>query len=194
MLDRFLRWLPWLGLVGAALLVVVLGIQNRALRADRAALRRQAMLPHAGMVVPTFRGVTLDGDSVTLGASTAGARQLLFVFDTSCPYCEEALGAWDAVAERVLRRPGVSVYGISLDSAAVTRQYAARHGLRFPVVTFPELKLVALYRASAYPLTLVVDDGGRVLHARLAPLRTAAAVDSVVAALAPDEHDTDSLS
>jgi hypothetical protein len=50
------------------------------------------------------------------------------------------------------------------------------------VLTFPERKLMALYRTEVTPETIVLDGAGRVLYARTGLLDGAAVVDSVLRA------------
>ncbi len=161
-------WVVPSALLFATALVVLLAIQNRALREDYAALLEQTRLPHPGLPLPTFETVTMDGKPVTIGRSPDGARQILFIFDTSCPYCEASLPAWKKIATALDTAPGdgIDVYGISLDAADTSARYAAQHGLSFPILTFPEAKLAALYRSRVVPQLLLLDSAGVVLYAR----------------------------
>jgi peroxiredoxin len=150
------EWLTWGAVFAVAGLVVVLGIQNRRLRAENRKLVERFTEPHRGVVVPTFEGTTLDGDTVTVGEAPDSGRQVLFVFTTTCPYCVASLPAWRQIAATIQSAPSLraQVLGVSLDSAAVTRRYATAHGLRFPILTFPARKLSYLYRARSVPQTL----------------------------------------
>ena len=137
-------------------------------------------------MVPTFRALTLDGDSITIGEGPDPlARQVLFVLTTSCPFCRQTLPTWARIADSAASlRPGrIVVAAISLDSLNLTRDYVREHQLRYPVVLFPVAKLRRLYRASAVPQTLVLDHEGRILYARTGLLDPQAVVDSIFAAL-----------
>lgn len=70
-------------LLAAAALVVVLGVQVRAARAELQAEKRKTILPATGQVVPAIRGRILDGDSVLLGEGSPGTHQVFFIFNTS---------------------------------------------------------------------------------------------------------------
>lgn len=185
MLERIGKLLPALGLTAAAALVVVLSLKVRDLNDRYAQVFERATRPYAGMYVPTFRTSALDGTPVTVGEAPASGRQVLFVFTTTCPYCKTTLPAWDVIAAELdtVRSVPVGVYGISLDSAEVTRRYVAENRLPFPVVRFPEDKLAAIYRAQTVPLTLVLDEQGRTIHSRLGEMTERAAIDSVLAAV-----------
>lgn len=170
-------------LVLAALLVVVLAIQNRALRTELARAERDAVFPHPGLVVPTFRSVTLEGDSVVVGQNAEGSRQVLFVFRTTCPHCQRTFPAWRRIAAEVRDRVGsTTVYGVSLDPVDVTREFLAAEGFAAPVMAFPDPKLKKLYRVVGVPTTLVIGAQGEVVHARVGVLETERAVDSVLTA------------
>lgn len=68
------------------------------------------------------------------------------------------------------------------DSEPATRAYIDTNRIDFPVVRFPDTKLIRLYRAGAVPMTAVLDHEGRMLYVRRGMLETRAAVDSVMAA------------
>ncbi len=177
--------LPTLGLVVAAVLVVVLSLKVRDLNERYARLYDRATRPYAGMWVPTFRAATLAGDSVTIRETPEGRRQVLFFFTTTCPYCKSTLPAWKELTATLdtLSTPQVEVYGVSLDSVGATREYVEEHRLPYPVLFFPEEKLSRIYRAGTVPLTAVLDEQGRMVHARLGEIAKSdrASIDSVVA-------------
>ncbi len=183
MMERISKHLPLLALTAAAALVVVLSLRVRDLNERYARVFERATRPYAGMFVPTFRTQTLDGVPVTVGETPGEGRQVLFVFTTTCPYCKSTLPAWQEIqaALDTVRSVPVAVYGVSLDSVDVTRRYVAANRLPYPVVRFPEDKLVAIYRAGAVPLTVVLDENGRMLHSRLGELKGRPAIDSVLA-------------
>lgn len=183
MMERIGRHLPAIALTAAAALVVVLSLKVRDLNDRYSKLFERATRPYAGMFVPTFQTRTLEGAPVTVGEAPGSGRQVLFVFTTTCPYCKSTLPAWREIeaALDTVRSVPVAVYGISLDSVEATRRYAAEHGLPYPVVRFPEDKLSAIYRAGTVPLTVVLDEEGRMIHSRLGELKGRPAIDSVLA-------------
>src|SRR5512143_2492006 len=153
---------PWIlaaALIATSALVLVLSRRLRELSADYHKLRLLSTLPHAGIPVPTFRTVTLAGDSVTVGESADSAsRQLIFVFNTTCPYCRGMIPLWQRMSDSLGRLGRVQVLAI------------------------PQPKLERLYRALAVPETVVLDWTGTVLYAKTGTL-DAAALDSVYAAV-----------
>ncbi|MBV9109632.1 MAG: TlpA family protein disulfide reductase, partial [Gemmatimonadetes bacterium] len=111
--------------------------------------------------------------------------QVLFVYTTTCPYCKATLPAWKritAVAD-TMTAAKAQVYGVSLDSADVTRRYAQANALPYPTVRFPEERYVSMYRASAVPLTLVLDERGRTVYAHVGEISAPAVIDSVLDAV-----------
>jgi len=173
---------PWIAVAVCAALVATLGARYRDLSRSYERLRLWATLPHAGLEVPSFSTSTLDGAPVTIGAAvTPATRQVLFILRTTCPYCRATLPVWERVADSLRRvaTPRIEVYAISLDPAESTRAYVRTNHLSYPVLTFPDRKLVALYRAVATPETVVLDGDGRVLYAHTGLLDSAAVLDSV---------------
>jgi peroxiredoxin len=177
-MTRYLRGLAvyvGLGVITAA--GVHLVRQNRALAEQNRVLTRRAVEPRAGLYVPAVDAATLNGTPVVLGQR--GRRQLLFFFNHTCPYCRASLPAWNTIAGRVAHEPEVAVFGVALDSTHVAAAYTAEHQLVFPVIAKRDVRLVSLYRVSAVPLVLVVDDG-RVAYVRLGVLDAPLEIDSVV--------------
>ena len=165
-------------------LVVVLAVQKRSLMVQYMELLQRDRLPYEGLWVPTFEATTLDDEPVVIGKAEEGTRQVLFIFDTTCPFCRTSLPAWENLSDRLasVGEPGVHVYGISLSPEAETRQYVDEHGLTFPVLRFPDDKLRSLYRANGVPQVIVLDHEGRVIHTRPGELEEGAVLDSVFAA------------
>jgi len=182
-LRRFVPYLLGVALLAASGLVIVLATRNRALSADYRKLRELSTLPHAGTVVPTFRTATLEGRQVVVGElADSAARQVLFVFNTTCPFCLATIPVWKRLADSLGRLGGVQVVAISLDTGDTTRHYVAKHALQYRVVTFPQRKLERLYRAVAVPQTVVLDWRGTVLYAKTGALDSGS-LDSVYAAV-----------
>ena len=176
-------WILAVLLIAASALVLLLSRRLHDLSADYNKLRLLSTLPHAGTVVPTFRAATLSGDSITVGeAPDSAARQVLFVFNTTCPYCRAIIPLWHRMTDSLGRLERVQVLAISLDPADATERYVAGHALRYPVLTFPQAKLERLYRAAAVPQTVVLDWAGTVLYAKTGTLDPAS-LDSVYVAV-----------
>ncbi|HUP19545.1 MAG TPA: TlpA disulfide reductase family protein [Gemmatimonadota bacterium] len=189
-LQRGRRLLTHGALIGAGILLVLLGFEHRALDADFRDYRERQKRPHAGEYVPPFHGETLEGDEVTLGPGMAAERQVLFVFNTTCRFCIASLPAWEDIAVRLGNSGNVRAYGVSYDPLEETSAYVTRHAISFPVLAVEAPRFLSYYRTRAVPLTLVIDSAGYVLYGRNGTLlQGTAALDSVLtAALAPDQQ------
>src|SRR6266550_82146 len=182
---RLVPYVLGVALLAASGLVFVLSSRNRELSADYRKLRELSTLPHAGTVVPTFRTATLEGRPVIVGElPDSGRKQVLLVFNTTCPFCLATIPVWKRLADSLGRLGSVQVLAISLDPDDSTEHYVAVHALRYPVLTFPQRKLKRLYRAVAVPQTVVLDWGGTVLYAKVGTMDSVS-LDSVYVAVTP---------
>ena len=198
MQDRLLRNLPYLALAAAAALVVVLGIKTRNLveqvEQTRYQLQQARTEPIRGMWLPAFQASTVEGEPATIGEAPAEGRQVLLMYTTTCPYCLTSIPAWKQIkaATDTMTSVRADVYGVSLDSTDVTRQYIRRHALPYQTVRFPDEKVAGMYRAGTVPITLVLDERGRAIYSRTGELKDPAAIDSVMEAIRwrPAPRDT----
>ena len=179
-LQKLYRSTPIAALLVASVLVVALAFQNRGLIERIQQLATRARDPYSGLYLPAISIATVTGDSAKLGECADCRAQLLFVFTTTCGFCRASLPAWKRIATAFNGDPDIEVYGISADSSEITHQFAIEHRLEFPVVSFTERRLRALYRSDAVPQTLILNPRGRVDFARLGALTDSAAVDSVI--------------
>lgn len=166
-----------LALLATAAMVVVLGWQNRDLRAQQQALAERAEQAYVGMTVPAVPARSLTGAPLTLGEPTFGA-QILYFYTTGCPYCRASIPAINAVAARA----GGALVGVSPDDTEALRDHALISGFAFPIARLDD-RTRALFRADDVPLVLVIDRGGIVRYRHLGQL-TGAEVDDIVAAAA----------
>ncbi|WP_420126021.1 peroxiredoxin family protein [Longimicrobium sp.] len=189
MQDRFFRSLPYLALAAAAVLVVVLGQQKRSLieevQKTRSQLVEARTQPMRGMWMPAFQAPTIEGQPATIGEVPGEGRQVLLMYTTTCPYCLSSIPAWKQIkaVTDTMTSIRAAVYGVSLDSVDVTRQYIAKHALPYPTVRFPDEKVAGMYRAGTVPVTLVLDEQGRTIYSRTGELKNPAAIDSVMQAI-----------
>jgi peroxiredoxin len=166
----------------ATILVVILAMRVRTLNRVNEDLYRRLSRPHTGMFVPAFSASTTDGGTVSVGSPRVG-KQVLFLFNSTCPYCRASIPAWTRLGADLEAAAGRgAAIGVSLDGPDTTRAYAARHALRYPVAVFPDGRTAALYRAGSVPVTMVVDSTGRVVYTHIGALNEGPAVDSVRAA------------
>ncbi len=189
MQDRIFRILPYAALTVAAVLVVVLGQQKRTLitqlEQTQYQLREARTMPIRGMYMPAFQAATLEGQQATIGQVQGEGRQVLLMYTTTCPYCLSSIPAWKQIkaAADTMTSIRAAVYGVSLDSVNLTRDYIAKHRLPYQTVRFPDEKVAGMYRAGTVPVTLVLDENGRTIYSRTGELKDPAAIDSVMQAI-----------
>jgi peroxiredoxin len=167
--------------VALAATTVVLARQNHALKLESFETYERATTPHTGLLLPAFAARTLAGEATMLGETPRDGRQVLFFFNSKCPYCRASVPAW----KQVLAAggfPAAAAYGVSLDDEPVARSYARQQALPFPVVSMPGRRFAIAWRIHEVPRILVVDSEGRIVYSRAGVLQGQAAVDSVVAA------------
>lgn len=181
--KRIATALPVLALLVATALVIVLGRQLNDTRKERDLISKRLRSLQPGAYAPIQQVPTLDGATVALGEVKPGTRQVVFVYNTECPFCLASIPTWQRVADRLRNNPAANVVAVSLDSVAPTRAYAARHGLRYPSAILVDQRATNLFRFSSVPQTLVIDENGRVLYSRLGRLDDGPAVDSVLTAV-----------
>ncbi len=104
-------------------------------------------------------------------------------------FCKASLSAWKRIAGEFAANSQVEVVGISVDSVQVTREYVEEHGLEFPVVSFTDRKLRALYRAGITPQTLIIDAEGKVSFTRIGAVTETGAIDSIIDAVPVSIHE-----
>jgi peroxiredoxin len=173
--------------VAFGLSLVIVAFLLRRVESQTALIReleREIHVLQPGAFVPTFHTTTIAGDTITIGgrADTA-ARQVLFVLTTTCPYCRATQPVWMAMADSLRRvAPSVQVLGVTLDSVNATLAYADSLQLSYPIARFPQIKLLAMYRAGLVPQTIVLNAEGRVLHSRTGVLEPGPGLDSIYGA------------
>ena len=169
------------GLALACALVVALSIQKRQLVERVDLLVKESQTVPVGEYVPVFDGITVDGQTVRIGESSAG--QVLYLLSTTCDYCRQSLAAWEQAGRTIGESLRVPHLGLAIDTSAITlRRFVKAFGMEYPVVAFPDERSRALYRAHRVPQTIVLADDGRVVYTRLGVV-TATAVDSIVTAV-----------
>ncbi|MEX0691110.1 MAG: TlpA disulfide reductase family protein [Gemmatimonadales bacterium] len=182
-MSRGVRLFGSVVLIGVVVLVVVLSWQVREARAELASTRERLRVVAVGDLVPPMDAITMDGRVVRVGVGDSVALQVLFVFNTSCPYCIENLPRWRALAGQ-LADLDIPVVGWSHDPDSLAGPYVAEHSLQYPVVT-PGPRWRQHYKVGRVPTTLVVSASGRVRYARAGVL-SEGAVDSLLAVVRGD--------
>lgn len=166
-----------------AVLVVLLALQNRSLKAQ---LSARASAPpadglKAGDVVRSFEVVDAVGVKSTV-AFPFGGKTLLLVFSSTCRACEETLPIWDRLIGEGLPN-GVRLCGMQTDLASGNAAAPlATPALAFPVYGPAVPRGEPMTKFPFIPGAAVLDGGGRVLGAWFG-VPTDAQIDELRAAL-----------
>ncbi|MFN7992388.1 MAG: TlpA disulfide reductase family protein [Bryobacteraceae bacterium] len=94
---------------------------------------RQPEMLRAGHRAPEFSLTRLDGGSTTLREILAASPALFVFFKSTCPVCQMTLPYLERIHQGGV--PGsLTVYGISQDDAATTREFVEEFGITFPML------------------------------------------------------------
>ena len=132
-------------------------------------------LPTPGDAAPPFAGPTADGNTVRL-ADYAGRTLLLYFYPKDdTPGCtKQACNLRDGLS--TLGQHGISIVGVSPDSADAHGRFAAKYDLPFPLLADPDHEILNAYgvwgERSLYGKTVVgvkrtsflIDGEGTVRH------------------------------
>jgi len=97
-----------------------------------------------GMKAPDFTALTTGGGKVSLSDFKGKIIVLYFYPRDNTPGCtREACGFQDALSR--IKRLGAVVLGVSKDSLKSHEGFAEKYGLRFPLLSDPEKKIIQAY-------------------------------------------------
>lgn len=114
-----------------------------------------------GSSVPSIEAKDLDGRTATLAFNGEGAPTVLYVFRPECGWCERNSQSVNALAAQAGDK--YRFVGLSLSSKEL-KEYAARHGIKFPVYTDLPFSVTSAYKLSGTPQTIIVSPDGRVVR------------------------------
>ncbi|RDZ26437.1 redoxin family protein [Lysobacter silvisoli] len=171
----------------ACALIAVLGVQNRQLRYDYAALIEDTVRPPVGGWLPSAQAEVLGGGRLTLGR-TGGERQVLYFFDPTCPVCEASVPAILELSGALQRAAGgAQLVGVARQEQAGLDGYLRARGFAFPVaLSTPRIR--ALFHLRRVPLLVVVDRDGRVVYSHAGLIDTKEQVPTILTALRATER------
>lgn len=90
------------------------------------------------------------------------ARQLLFIFTTTCPFCKENLPKWMKIVEQLKQKYAI-VQAISLDSIEKTSSYVKQNQINIPIYIVRDTKhFQEVNKVSVVPMTIISGGTGRV--------------------------------
>lgn len=174
-----LRWLvAAVCTVGALLLLVAVGLPNRA---GYSGVERAGTLPIApeiGAVAPPFQAPTLDGGRLSLWA-LRGETVILNFWATWCVPCRVEMPELQALYEA----HNVRVIGVNLsESPETVDQWTRALGLRFDIVLDLDGAIAEAYRLRGQPTTVVIRPDGVIAHIAYGAT-TRAALEAVITTL-----------
>lgn len=152
-----------------AVLVVLLVLQNRDLKAKNADIQQknaelQQQVALGGRPA-LAAGETLSAFSLVDGSGTPaqvamgdGHRRVLLVFTSICPHCTDAMPIWrDLVRDH---RGTTEVLGVQLDAGTASAKPIDT--LPFPVLAPGETRPEFLDKVTGVPCSIVVDGSGKI--------------------------------
>ena len=169
-----------IALAAACALVVVLGVQNRRLKADYAALQTASLAPEVGSWLPSLELRALDGRNEILGG--AGQPQIIYFFDTGCPACTVSAVSVRNIATMLQADISAKVQIVGVGSGDGLQAYLKEKEFDFPVFQ-QSGKLISLFDVRQVPLLLAVDREGRVFYSHVGAIEDTEVVPTLMTAL-----------
>ena len=131
-----------------------------------------ARAPEIGKPAPSYRAVSLTGDSVSLQQSR-GRVVLLNVWATWCHPCREEIPVLQALHVRYAAR-GLELVGVSVDARGeedTIREFAADFRMTYPLWLDPDERVQSTFFAIGVPATFLIDRGGVLRWRHVGPVR-----------------------
>jgi peroxiredoxin len=158
----------WYNILGSLLLallaivVVVLTVRNRELEDHiREVTGLEPPEPlEPGMKAESISVTLLDGMRDTISFGDGVSKYLLCVFSTTCPHCETTLPKWTFIKENL--RGDHYPIAISIHDLERTNKYVTERGFPFYTVIGSDPDFNLNYKISGVPVTILIDESGRV--------------------------------
>lgn len=167
-------------LVVAFLIVVQVGLPERAEFTGQMIPGELPIAPEIGAIAPPFEHVNLQDVIVRL-ADLRGQPVVINFWATWCEPCKVEMPALEAVYNDYRER-GLHLLAINLgETAQASRQWVDAFGLTFDVLLDPRQETAALYQLRGQPSTYIVSPGGMITAIFYGPMTQ----DSLKAAIAP---------
>jgi len=115
-----------------------------------------------GDELPEFTAASIEGQKVQVAARGAG-KTLLFIYSPSCDRCEAGIPGWVRVSKKLGElHSSTRIFALSIEDSYTTVQHARKMKLPFVVVPFPSVELQKKYGVAEVPLTVLLDQQGKV--------------------------------
>jgi len=149
--------------------VATLGLLVAGCGADSGSGRPSFRPLQAGDAVPTYTGMTVSGESVTIGGP--GPVTLLNLWATWCVPCRAEFPDLQEIHEELGPR-GLRIVAVSLDQGGTDRVMGFVNEMEatFPIVHDREGAIEDVYRTVGLPNTYLIDGEGKLVRSWLGPL------------------------
>lgn len=124
-----------------------------------------------GAPAPSYRTLSLSGDSVSL-AAFRGKTVLLNVWATWCHPCRDEIPELQAIHERYKSR-GLELVGVSIDADGndeVIRQFMHDFRMTYPVWRDPDERVSTRFLVVGVPATFLIDRQGVLRWRKTGPI------------------------
>jgi peroxiredoxin len=158
--KRLAQGLSLLLIIGLCIANGLLIKQNRELKAAIARMGKPPELLRPGQQVPPLAATTLAGQRRLINYADH-AKTVLLAFTTQCSSCERVLPYWREI-QAACSRNRYQIFGISLDDAPKSDVFLSSNGLNLEAFAHIDAETREAYRLSLAPLTIVVDNNGKV--------------------------------
>ena len=119
-------------------------------------------LVREGDELPEFTASNIDGQPVQVATRGTG-NTLLFIYSPSCDRCEAGIPGWVRVSKKLRELHATTrIFALSIEDSYTTVQHARKMKLPFVVVPFPSVELQKKYGVTEVPLTVLLDQQGKV--------------------------------
>ncbi len=137
----------------------------------------------AGDAAPAYAGLTLSGDSISIGG-TSGRVVLLNVWATWCVPCRKEMPDLEDIYQEFGAR-GLEIVAVSVDQAGPDRvqSFIDEVGTTFPIIHDQTGSIEELYPSIGLPNTYLIDRDGKLIQSWLGPLPVAQARELIAQAI-----------
>jgi thiol-disulfide isomerase/thioredoxin len=122
--------------------------------------------------VPSYRAVSIDGDSVSL-AGQQGGVVLLNVWATWCHPCRDEIPELQALHDRYRDR-GLGIIGVSVDASGnddAIREFMREFRMTYPVWHDPDERISTQFLIFGVPATFLIDRKGIMRWRKTGPVQ-----------------------
>ncbi|MBI5215083.1 MAG: thioredoxin family protein [Ignavibacteriae bacterium] len=143
--------------------IILLTLQNRELKTQLAeAISKPSPqeILKVGERVDPFYAATLNGTTKEFQYDDTTKKYLLFIFSTTCSYCEKNLSNWKSI-EQSLQNSTMKISWLSTHPIDKTVDYAAKNQLTTEVCVVDTV-FARKYKVYGVPLTILINSQGNV--------------------------------